>query len=123
MSQDVNFAVISGRLARNPDVRQSPSGISICDITVANNRGRGDKEKTVYLRCTTWNATAEFCSKLGVGDFVTVQGTISDDNYLPKDSDIRTKGRIRLDNCQVTLLKKKNQVNQIVTEESSPSEE
>jgi single-strand DNA-binding protein len=108
---DVNITVISGRLARKPELRHTPSGTAVTDFSVANNlRGKNGREKTIFMRCSVWNKAAEFVGTLDTGDHVTVQGELADDNYeqTKGDPSTLTRGRLKLDNCKCTLLRRKN---------------
>lgn len=105
---DMNFAGFTGRLGRKPELRKTPSGISVADFSIANNiYGSNKKEKTTWIRCVVWNKPAEWAAEnLDKGDCVAVQGQIVDDNYKPEGSDTATKGRVKLDNVKVQLLYK-----------------
>jgi single-strand DNA-binding protein len=104
---DVNHVVFSGRLTRNPELRKTPSGVSVTDIAVASNRFARDKRQfTTYLRCTLWDKQAEWaCENLGTGDTVFLQGQLVDDNF-EKDGN-QTSGRLKLDNARVQLMRKR----------------
>lgn len=105
---DMNMAGFTGRLGRKPELRKTPSGISVADFSIANNiYGANKKEKTTWIRCVLWNKPAEWAAEnLDKGDHVAVQGQIVDDNYIPEGSDTPTKGRVKLDNCKIQLLNK-----------------
>lgn len=116
---DVNHVIFSGRLTRNPELRKTPSGVSVTDLAVASNRFARDKRQfTTYLRCTLWDKQAEWaCEHLGTGDTVFIQGQLVDDNF-EKDGN-QTSGRLKLDNARVQLIRKK----QVVESEESETPE
>jgi single-strand DNA-binding protein len=107
---DVNMVTISGRLARKPEIRTTPSGTPVADITVASHRWmKAGGEKTSFVRCALWNNQAEYAAnKLDVGDHVLVNGQLVDDNYTPKGSEEPTRGRLKLDNCRIQIIAKNN---------------
>jgi single-strand DNA-binding protein len=107
---DVNQVTITGRLARKPEVRTTPSGVAVADIVVANHRWmKAGGEKTAFVRCALWNKQAEYAGKkLDVGDQVLVNGQIVDDNYTPKGAEKSTAGRLKLDNCRIQIIAKSN---------------
>lgn len=107
---DVNQVTITGRLARKPELRTTPSGVAVTDIVVANHRWmKQGGERTTFVRCALWQQQAEYASKkLDVGDQVYVHGQIVDDNYTPKGAETSTRGRLKLDNCRIQIIAKAN---------------
>jgi len=105
---DANFGIITGRLGRPPELRKTPSGVFVADFSVANNLyGANKKERTTWIRCVVWNKPAEWAAEnLDKGDHVEVHGQMVCDDYTPSTTGIKTKGRIKLDNCRVTLVSK-----------------
>ena len=61
----LNNISITGRLVKDPEVRKTTSGKSVCTFTIANERPKsGDGEKvTDFIDITAWNATADFVGK------------------------------------------------------------
>lgn len=82
----MNKLIITGNLVRDPETRQTPSGITICTFTIAVNR-RGKDEKAVdYFRVTAWRQLAENCQRfLAKGRKVAVTGAVSLNTYTKKD--------------------------------------
>ena len=107
---DANQVTITGRLARKPEVRTTPSGTPVADIVVANHRWmKASGEKTTFVRCALWNKQAEYAgNKLDVGDQVLINGQLVDDNYTPKGEEKPTRGRLKLDNCRIQVIAKAN---------------
>lgn len=107
---NVNEVILTGRLTQNPESRTTPSGIHVCDFTIAINRySSGNKQYTTYPRCTAWNKTAEFLSSengVKVGDLVLVRGRLADDNFevTKGDPTTMTRGRLKVDQCSVDIL-------------------
>ena len=48
----MNKLIIIGNLTRDPVSNTTPSGINVCNFSVAVNRGRGEHETTDYFRVT-----------------------------------------------------------------------
>ena len=108
---NINNVTLNGRLTQNPKARVTPSGIHVCDFTIAVNRySSGNKKYTDFIPCTAWNKTAEFIGHqdhgLKVGDFVLVQGRLTEDNFetIKGDSSTLTRGRFKVDQCSVDVL-------------------
>ncbi len=107
---DTNVSVIVGRISQPPKLREAgSSGISVCDITVANNQyGKGGKKTPSFIRCTAWDKQAEWAGKnLRVGDTVSVTGKLVDDNYetTKGDPSTKTNGRLKLDKCDIQVTR------------------
>lgn len=81
----MNKVFIIGNLTRDPETRQTPSGITICTFTIAVNR-RGKDEAVDYFRVTAWRQLAENCQRfLAKGRKVAVTGAVSLNTYTKKD--------------------------------------
>jgi single-strand DNA-binding protein len=124
---DMNQVWLSGRLTRNPELRHTPSGVAVCDFSLASNRysKKADtfgkhQQLTTYTKVTVWNKAAEVLSaKLGTGDAVQVLGYLVDDNFEQKDG-TKTGGRLKVKAVQVTLINKNSkEVDEVAQPEAS----
>lgn len=75
----MNKIILKGRLTNNPDLKQTPNGVSVTKFTIAVNR-RFDREKTDFINCEAWRNTAEFIS-----------------NYFAKGKEIAIVGELHID--------------------------
>jgi single-strand DNA-binding protein len=76
----MNKCIITGNLTRDPELRTTTSGISVCSFTVAvNRRGKRDEQQEVdYFNVTAWRERGETCAKyLSKGKKVLVTGQVS----------------------------------------------
>jgi single-strand DNA-binding protein len=111
---DMNQVWLSGRLTRAPELRKTPSGVAVCDFSIASNRysKRPDatgkpQQLTTFTKVTVWNKAAEVLSgKLNTGDTVQVLGYLVDDNFEQKDGSGKTSGRLKIKAVQVSLVNK-----------------
>lgn len=73
-----NRILLSGVLCKQPTLRRTPLGRSICDLILAVNRhyGRAD-----YLPCIAWGQIAMQVSELSVGDRLTLEGRVQSRTY------------------------------------------
>lgn len=115
---DLNTVILTGRLTRGVESRTTGSGVTVADIGLAVNRyGSGGKKFTSFIKATAWNQNADFAKEhLGVGDLISVQGVLVNDDY-EKDGE-QTSGRMKVDNVQVQLLRKKSSETNVVAEEA-----
>lgn len=73
-----NFSkvILGGRLTADPELKTTPSGISVCTFSVAVNR-RGSRDVTDFLTMTAWRQTAEFVTRyFRRGSSICIVGTI-----------------------------------------------
>lgn len=75
-----------GNLTRDPELKETPSGVSVCRFSVAVNRGYGDDQTTDFFNVTAWRGLAEniarFCKK---GSKVGVSGDLQLRRYEGND--------------------------------------
>ena len=81
----INRVVLVGRLVRDPELRRSPSGVSVVNFTIAvdNRFAKQDSpNKTDFIPCVVFNKTAEIAAQYArKGTLVGVEGRISTRNY------------------------------------------
>ncbi len=88
-------AIITGNLTRDPELRNTPSGASVCSFSVAVNRTyRGtdgeNKEEVSYIDCTAWGKLGEMISNYAKkGSAVLVSGRLSQRSWEDKNSGIK----------------------------------
>lgn len=73
-----NSLELTGTLCKQPCLRATPLGRTICDMILAVNRryGRAD-----YLPCIAWGSLAHRCGGLGVGDRIRLNGRLQSRVY------------------------------------------
>ena len=85
----MNKAILIGNLTKDPEVRTTPSGVSVCSFTVAINRrfkNQNGEQATDYIPVICWRKTAELCGQyLAKGRKVSVIGEIQTRSYDAKD--------------------------------------
>lgn len=82
----LNKVIIMGRLTADPELRQTPSGISTCRFSVAVDRGYKSKDtgerQTDFIRVTAWRQTAEFVSRyFSKGKMIIVEGSLRNNDF------------------------------------------
>lgn len=82
----MNKLTIIGGLTRDPEMRTTPSGSSVCTFSVAvNDKFKKDAPAT-FFRVSAWNALGENCNKyLRKGSKVAVEGSVSVHPYTTND--------------------------------------
>ncbi|MAG31427.1 MAG: single-stranded DNA-binding protein [Deltaproteobacteria bacterium] len=91
----VNKAILVGNLGRDPELRQTPNGQSVCNFTLATSENWTDKsgervERTEWHRIVAWGRTGEMCAQyLSKGRTVYVEGRIQTREWEDKDGNKR----------------------------------
>lgn len=90
----LNVIAIQGRLARDPELRQTTTGKSVASFTVACDRGRRDangQSAADWIPVVAWDARAEFvCKYFQKGSMIAVDGRLQSRTYTAKDGTNRT---------------------------------
>ena len=99
----LNKVIIMGRLTRDPDFRQTQSGVAICKFSVAVERQFKDSKTgerlTDFLDCTAFRGTAEFISRyFSKGNMILVEGNIQNNNYTDNNGVKHYSNNIMVEN-------------------------
>lgn len=90
----LNICALQGRLARDPELRQTNTGKQVATFTLAVDRGRKDangKSVADWIPVIAWERAAEFAYKwLTKGQMVAVDGRLQSRTYTAKDGTNRT---------------------------------
>lgn len=85
----MNKAILIGNLTKDPELKATPNGISVCTFTVAVSRRYKDESgerQADFIPIVTWRALAENCGKyLEKGKKVAVTGQINTRSYDAQD--------------------------------------
>ena len=88
-----NKVILVGNLTRDPEVRYTPSGTAVCDISLAVNSNWTDrktnerKEEVTFIDVTLWGRTAEIAGEyLTKGRPVLIEGRLQQDRWDDKET-------------------------------------
>lgn len=87
-SFNFNKVIIGGRLTADPELKTTPSGVSVTSFTVAVNRRAGKDKETVtdFLNVVAWRNTADFvCKYFRKGSSICVVGSVQVRKWQDKD--------------------------------------
>lgn len=83
----MNKLTIIGNLTKDPDLRVTQDGKTVCNFTVAVNRRNSDDAD--FFRVAAWNKLGENCGKfLAKGRKVSVVGPVSVSTYTGQDGSV-----------------------------------
>lgn len=85
----MNKAILVGRLTKDPELKTTGSGVSVCSFTLAINRRFKNAEggyDADFINCVAWRQQAEFISKyFSKGRMVGISGSIQTRSYDRED--------------------------------------
>lgn len=87
----VNKVMVLGRLGQDPELKYTPSGMAVCNFTVATSETWNDKagqkqERTEWHRIVVWGKLAELCNQyLSKGKQTFVEGSLQTRSWDDKD--------------------------------------
>jgi single-strand DNA-binding protein len=105
-STNINRVVITGNLTRDPELRSTNSGTSVCGLRIASNTRRKDAsgnwvDKPNYFDVTVWGAQGENASKyLSKGRPVAIDGRLEWREFTDKEGNQRQAVEIVADSVQ-----------------------
>jgi single-strand DNA-binding protein len=104
---NVNKVIIIGNLTRDIELKYTPKGTAVCDVSLAVNRkftqGEEKKEETTFIDITLWGRVAEvageYCKK---GNPLYVEGRLATESWDDKETGKkRSKMKVIGENIQL----------------------
>ena len=107
----MNHIVIMGRLTRDPERRETASGIAVTSFSLAVDRGYtpkdGGEKQTDFIDVVAWRNTADFVAKYFVkGQMAAVTGSLQIRDWTDKDNNKRRSAEVIADRVYFTESKK-----------------
>ena len=104
---NINSVIITGNLTRDPEIRSTPSGQSVCSLRVACNGRRRNpqtqdwEDAPNYFDVTVWGAQGENCHRyLSKGRPIAVDGRLQWREWSDKEGNKRQSVDIIADSVQ-----------------------
>jgi len=105
---ELNLLIVSGRLTRDPDIRMTQKGSTVCSFGIANNRSYLDpatnewKEEVAYMTATAFGLLADrLKDRIKKGTPVIIEGRLVMNEYTDKAGQQRRELRINANRVQV----------------------
>lgn len=103
----LNKVMLIGRLGKDPEMKYTPSGVTVATFSIATNESYKDKdgkaiENTDWHNVVAWKKLAEICGQyLKKGSTVYIEGKIKTRHYDHKDGTKRYVTEIIAENMQM----------------------
>ena len=108
----LNVVAIMGRMVKDPELKTTNSGKSVCSFRIANDSGYKDasgQNQTNWLDVTAWGKTAEFvCKYFPKGALIAIDGRLQTRQYQDKNGNNRTAIEIVANNVNFAAPKSAN---------------
>ncbi len=101
-----NRVILLGNLTRDPELRTTPKGTSVCQFGMAVNRvyrsGDETQEETTFVDLEAWGKQAEIISKyVSKGNPLFIEGRLKFDSWESKEGEKRSKLKVIVENMQL----------------------
>ena len=119
----LNKVILMGRLTADPEIKQTPNGISVLSFSIAVDRNYSKEEKKVdFINLVAWRHTAEFIGRFFTkGQMIAVEGSIQTRNYEDKTGAKRTAFEVVVDQAHFTGGKNENSTKKSKSSGQRPS--
>lgn len=99
----MNSILITGRLCADPELRQTQSGVSVCQFRVAVNRRFANKQtgerEADFISCVAWRQTADFVSRyFRKGGWIELSGELRNNDYTDQNGTKHHSMAVHCDN-------------------------
>jgi single-strand DNA-binding protein len=116
----MNKVFLIGNLTRDPESRETPSGVPMCRFSIAVNRNYrnadGDRQ-TDFFNCTAWRGQAETIARYTKkGNKVAVTGSIELREYEDNQGVKRTAVDIIVQDCELLTPKANDSFDDVADE-------
>ena len=111
---NLNKVVLAGRLTAEPELKQTPSGVSVVRVNLAINRRRrnadqNEQQQTDFITIVAWRQTAEFISKyFRKGAAICVTGSIQTSTWTDQQGQKRYSTEVVVDDAMFVDSRNEN---------------
>lgn len=113
---NLNKVILGGRLTADIELKQTPSGVSVCQFSLAVNRrfSKEGEQSTDFINCVAWRNTAEFINKyFRKGSSLCVVGQIQTRSWTDSNDQKRYATEVLVD--EALFVDSKNSAEQAET--------
>ena len=116
----MNNTNLIGRLTRDPELRKTEEGLSICDFSLAIDDVFSREDRTDFIKVTAFGSQAENCEKyLRKGFLCGVSGRIRSEVYTDKEGNKRYPTKIVADRVQFLTFPSRSESRETVSREEA----
>ena len=102
----MNTIGITGRLTKDPELKTTQNGVSVCSYDLAVKRPRV-KDVTDFIPCVSWRQGAEYLAKYGrKGDVVAISGALTTRAWQDKNGNKRIAYEVTAETVELVGVRK-----------------
>lgn len=105
----MNKVILVGRLTRDPELRTTQSGVSVCSFTVACDRRyqkQGEERQADFINCIAWRQQADFiCKFFTKGMRIALDGSIQTRSWDDNDGNKKYATEVVVDHAEFAQSK------------------
>lgn len=121
----LNRIILIGRLANDPELKYTPSGIAVANFVLAVNRApnaQGEREAD-FIPIVVWRQSAEFAANyLTKGRMVAVDGRLQIRSWVAQDGTRRKNAEVVAENLKSLDKPKETSAAPAIGEEPAPAD-
>ena len=114
MSLSLNKVILAGRLTAKPELKSTPSGVSVTTFSLAVDRrvAKDAEKKTDFINCVAWRGTAEFITRyFDKGSAICIIGNIQTRSWQDQNGGKRYATEVIADEASFVESKNSGQQN------------
>ena len=119
----INRVILVGRLTKNPEIRKTPNGASICKFTLAVSRkvkAQGQPNAD-FISCVAWNKTADLMYQyLKKGSLIGIDGRLQTGKFTNNNGETIYTCDVMVESLQFLDKKEEAQNNDVNQEGGYP---
>lgn len=105
----MNKVILVGRLAKEPELRNTANGVNVCSFTVACDRRfvkQGEERKADFINCIAWRQTGEGIAKYFTkGTRIALEGTLQTRSWTDNEGKTRYSMEVIVENWEFAQSK------------------
>lgn len=108
----LNRAILMGRITKSPELKTTPNGVPVIQISIAVDRDytpKGQEKQTDFINVVAWRGTAEFIAKhFEKGQLIALAGSIQTRSYTDNQGNKRSVTEVIADQAYFAGSKKES---------------
>lgn len=121
---NINKVILGGRLTADPELKQTPSGVTVCSFTLAVNRkfSKDGQQEADFINCQAWRQTAEFINRyFRKGSSLCISGSIQTRSWQDQNGQKRFATDVVVDEAMFVDGKNEQQGTGTYTGDQTPA--
>ncbi len=123
-----NKVILIGNLTRDPEMRYTPQGTSVCSFGIAVNRkykqGEESKEEVTFINIVVFGKQAESCGQyLNKGSSALIEGRLRENRWETDDGQKRSRHEVIAENVRFMPRKQGASSGAATSEPAGPPDE